>query len=388
MGKDFPVYLLNNAQFESLLSLADIPCPVADFWPTNYPVEVAVARKERSTGQAHNEFIVETDGVSLKSDLSRRDLTRNAIAMLPDGTIVDPCKGTADIKCGILRETNPAAFAEDPLRVLRVARFRANNPSLIITPSLLSAIQQTLPAMKSLASERIWAEIVKSDNILEFFNALHDMKALMPLFPLIADLETCVETSKYHLEKNVLVHTFMVLNELPYDCPMHIQIAALFHDVAKPKAYRKHGKGYGHENLEEFGISLPLWIPAKIRAKAALLIKNHQMIYIAHSMRPQKLANFIKQYTSHSADSLLQDQLTLARADKAGRITDEPMSMYMSEFLPLLQADIMRYSPVPWIEAQEVSPTPGQISDQRVRDETALARQYKIFIKAKENDKH
>ena len=164
VGKDFPVFI-NPKTGE----------------------EYALARTERKSGHGYTGFEFDTNpNVTLEEDLARRDLTINAIAQDEDGTLIDPFNGQEDIKNKKLRHVSDA-FSEDPLRVLRVARFKANLKNFEITKETLQKIEKVVTSneMKYLTGERIWLELTKSHDPLRFFFALKDIspETLLDIFP-------------------------------------------------------------------------------------------------------------------------------------------------------------------------------------------------------------
>ena len=164
VGKDFPVFI-NPTTGE----------------------EYALARTERKSGHGYTGFEFDTNpNVTLEEDLARRDLTINAIAQDEDGTLIDPFNGQEDIKNKKLRHVSDA-FSEDPLRVLRVARFKANLKNFEITKETLQKIEKVIISneMKYLTGERIWLELIKSHDPLRFFFALKDIspETLLDIFP-------------------------------------------------------------------------------------------------------------------------------------------------------------------------------------------------------------
>ena len=164
VGKDFPVFI-NPKTGE----------------------EYALARTERKSGHGYTGFEFDTNpNVTLEEDLARRDLTINAIAQDENGTLIDPFNGQEDIKNKKLRHVSDA-FSEDPLRVLRVARFKANLKNFEITKETLQKIEKVIISneMKYLTGERIWLELIKSHDPLRFFFALKDIspETLLDIFP-------------------------------------------------------------------------------------------------------------------------------------------------------------------------------------------------------------
>ena len=381
IGKDFPVYLIESAIFFELLLSIEANTEIVfspDFVPDSvkWPIELAVTRRERSTGPSHKDFITNTANVSLKEDQCRRDLTANSIAMDPEGLIYDPFKGMNDNHHNILREVNPNTFIEDPLRVLRAARFFANNPKAIIARSLVQVMQKAAVNLHRVSPERVWMELSKVQDWPRFFEILDSTKCLHYAFPALDRMTRCNEPSEWHLEESVFIHTMMVFRALPSNASITLKVATLYHDILKPKYYALHGKAYGHENVEQ----LPAFIPTSIAKDALFLIQNHQTIYDAHTLRPGKLATFINQYTRK--EHLLADQITLANADREGRITKNPVTpLWQSHMLPLLLTNIMRISVKDWIDLQETTPSPKRIGQAYTELTIKTCSEFKKYIK-------
>ncbi len=163
VGKDFPVFLHPETG-----------------------EEYALPRREKSTGKGHTDFVVETDGVTLEEDLGRRDLTINAMAMdIETGEIIDPYGGRKDLKEGILRHVGPA-FKDDPLRVLRVARFNARFPNFEVAPETIELLKSMRKDLRALTPERVFMELKKalSEDAPEmFFKRLAEWDVLEIVFP-------------------------------------------------------------------------------------------------------------------------------------------------------------------------------------------------------------
>ena len=165
VGKDFPVFL--------------------------HPVtreEHALARTERKTAPGYHGFVVHADpSVTLEDDLRRRDLTINAMARSADGRLIDPFKGQDDVRDGVLRHVSDA-FAEDPVRILRLARFAARFPRFVVAPSTLALMQDMVAQgeVKSLVAERVWQELARglmAERPSRMFEVLRDCGALQVLLP-------------------------------------------------------------------------------------------------------------------------------------------------------------------------------------------------------------
>ncbi len=233
VGKDFPVFL--------------------------HPVtkeEYALARTERKAGVGYHGFEVFADpSVTLEEDLIRRDLTINAMAKSPSGQVVDPYGGQKDIENKLLRHVSEA-FAEDPLRVLRVARFAAKLApfGFQLAPETQGLMTQMVSGgeLSDLTPERVWQEVVKALNTESpsvFFAVLDRVGAVAVLFPELFALHNVTQPKKYHPEGDVWIHTMMVLDaaaRLSKD-PM-VRFAALVHDLGKAitpeELWPKH---HGHD---------------------------------------------------------------------------------------------------------------------------------------------
>lgn len=233
VGKDFPVFLHPKSR-----------------------EEYALARTERKAGVGYHGFEVFADpSVTLEEDLIRRDLTINAMAESATGVMVDPYGGQEDLKKKQLRHVS-AAFAEDPLRVLRVARFAAKLACLEFevapeTQVLMARMVQG-GELADLTPERVWQEMVKAFNTPTpsvFFDVLNSVGAVELLFPELFALQGVAQPEKHHPEGDAWIHTMMVLDAAARlsDDPM-VRFAALVHDLGKgltPKAlWPKH---HGHE---------------------------------------------------------------------------------------------------------------------------------------------
>ena len=233
VGKDFPVFLHPKTR-----------------------EEYALARTERKQGSGYHGFEVFFDAsVSLEDDLIRRDLTINAIAEDDNGKLYDPYGGVKDIENKVLRHVSPA-FSEDPLRVLRVARFAAR-----LYPLGFKVADETLALMKemvasgeitSLTPERVWQEMIKAfktDTPSVFFEVLRKVAATEVLFPALHKLIGVEQPVIHHPEGDVWIHSMMVLDEAAkLSTALEVRFSALMHDFGKgltPKElYPRH---YGHE---------------------------------------------------------------------------------------------------------------------------------------------
>jgi len=329
VGKDFPVFIQEDGS------------------------ELALARTERKTSQGYNGFETNTQNVTLEDDLQRRDLSINSIAYDEVNDIyIDPYGGQKDLKEKLLRHTSKA-FIEDPLRVLRLARFKAQlGQKWQIDPSTKSLVLQMKNELSFLQADRVWKEIEKVlllPNTSLFFETLLELNVLDVIFPHIYQLTQVKENSAYHQEESVFVHTMMVLDELKDESAL-LKLTALYHDIAKPYCYKSFGSGAGHDSRELVEERIDINIPTKLKKQMLFLIENHIKIALLEDMRANKVANFLENFKGKR--ELLFVLLRFKEADDTGRITQ--MKKVCIEREKLLQTfeKISSYSPKEWIDSQ------------------------------------
>jgi tRNA nucleotidyltransferase (CCA-adding enzyme) len=216
VGKDFPVFL----------------------HPQTHD-EYALARTERKTAPGYKGFAVHAaPGVTLEEDLARRDLTINAIARAADGTLVDPYDGQRDLREGVLRHVSPA-FAEDPVRILRLARFAARWPAFTVAPQTLALCRRMVQAgeVDHLVPERVWQEVARGlmeASPARMLAVLRDCGALARLAPELDALWGVPQPLEHHPEGDTGTHIELVLAECAKaHAPLAVRFAALVHDLGK-----------------------------------------------------------------------------------------------------------------------------------------------------------
>jgi len=325
VGKDFPVFLHPDTKEEH-----------------------ALARTERKSGKGYTGFTVyAAPDVTLEQDLLRRDLTINAIAQADDGSLVDPFNGVADINNKVLRHVS-AAFAEDPLRVLRVARFYARYAHLGFTvASETQALMQQLSSsgeLQSLTPERVWQETAKAlgeQTPQAYFQLLYDTGALKALMPELAALWGVPQPPQWHPEIDTGVHTLMVLQQAAALSPrIDIRFAALVHDlgkgVTKPELWPAH---HGHEHT-----GLPiinqlcdrLRVPNDCRDLALLVCEYHQIIHRAHQLKSSTVLKLFDAVDLWRKPQRLDDILLSCKADLRGRTGFEQAEYTQADYLQAL----------------------------------------------------
>lgn len=244
--------------------------------------EYALARTERKTTPGYSGFSCEWAGVSLEEDLSRRDLTINSIAKdLDTGEIIDPFNGRQDIELRLLRPTTEH-FKEDPIRVLRAARFLARYPEFEPSKSLYTLCREVAPELEHCAPERVWKELEKALSETEpsrFFNFLSVFK----VFSIWEDLKWTKQKPEHHPEIWCGLHTELVINEAAKanSCP-EVVFACLCHDFGKPECFSLYGNALGHEevglkHINEFCDKYK--VPNSYRDLALLVCKQHTKVH-------------------------------------------------------------------------------------------------------------
>lgn len=317
VGKDFPVFL----------------------HPTTGE-QYALARTERKTGQGYYGFATRfSPDVTLEEDLARRDLTINAMAQDDDGTLVDPYGGVKDLEARMLRHVSPA-FIEDPLRVLRVARFAAR-----YAPLGFAVAADTMELMRRIAAsgelaalvpERVWVETERAlaeDRPEVYFQVLRDCGALAAVFPEIAALYGVPQPEKWHPEIDTGLHTMQVLEVAAALSPdTSVRFAALVHDLGKGLTPRAEWPRHlGHE---ESGAKLivemceRLKVPNEHRELAVLVARHHARVHRAADLRPGTMLELLEATDAFRRPERFERLLIACEADARGRGPDLRVAPY------------------------------------------------------------
>lgn len=307
--------------------------------------EYALARTERKSGHGYKgfEFYTSTE-VSLEDDLIRRDLTINAMAQDNKGNIIDPFGGQKDLKNKLLRHISEA-FTEDPLRVLRVARFAARYAHLGF-----SVAAETMDLMKSivakgemefLVAERVWKETSRAlseQSPQVFIEILKECNALEILFPEIDALFGVPQRADFHPEIDTGIHTLMALKASTKlsDCDA-IRFAVLVHDVGK--AITPENVLPSHSGHEKRGLPLVkticdrLAVPNKHRQLAMLVTEFHLHSHKALELKPSTLLKLFQSIGAIRSPNKLVDFLTCCEADIKGRAGFEDVTYHSKNYL-------------------------------------------------------
>ena len=308
VGREFPVFLHPQTQ-----------------------EEYALARLERKVAPGYRGFAVEFGPeVTLEEDLGRRDLTINAIAQAADGTLIDPYHGQRDLQARVLRHVSNA-FIEDPVRVLRVARFAARfaTSGFTVAPETLE-LMRTMTGrgeVNALVAERVWTETQKAlvqPAASAFFKVLRACGALKVIYPEIDALFGVPQTAKWHPEIDTGVHTLMVLDmAATLTSDAGVRFAALVHDVGKartpPAEWPRH---IGHEQRSVAIINAlcdRLRVQAAFRDLAVLVARYHGIVHRAFELRPGTVVEFMEKADAFRRPERFADVLLACEADGRGR---------------------------------------------------------------------
>lgn len=308
VGKDFPVFLHPETS-----------------------EEYALARSERKIAPGYAGFAFETNAkVTLEEDLRRRDLTINAMAKDLDGRLIDPYGGLKDLQDRCLRHVSDA-FVEDPVRILRVARFMARFAPLgfSIAPETMALMQQMVISgeVNALVPERVFAELNKALTEAKpaaFFETLRACGALCPLFPEIDDLFGVPQAPEHHPEIDTGVHTLMVLGEAArLSHAPEVRFAGLVHDLGKgatpPSKWPRHP---GHERL---GVALlqtlcrRLRVPSAYQRLSERVVRYHGHAHRCLKLSPGAIVDLLQRLDALRQPEGFEDFLRVVMADARGR---------------------------------------------------------------------
>ncbi|MCG6036975.1 multifunctional CCA addition/repair protein [Acinetobacter baumannii] len=331
VGKDFPVFLHPETK-----------------------EEYALARTERKSGKGYHGFQFFTDTtVSLEEDLIRRDLTINAIAMDQDGTLYDPYGGQTDLENKTLRHVSEA-FAEDPLRVLRVARFAARYSAygFHIAPETLQLMQTMAESgeLDALTPERVWKETSRAlleDHADIYFQTLRDCGALKHLFPEIDALFGVPQRPEYHPEVDCGIHTLMSLQQAcKSNYSLDVRFAVLVHDLGK--ALTPVNELPRHIMHEERGVKPVtelcerLKVPTQTRQLALSVCKEHLKCHQIMSLKPGTVWRLLQRLDVLRRPERVEAFVQACECDARGRLGLEdrpyPQAQYMLDAMQVVRS--------------------------------------------------
>lgn len=319
VGKDFPVFLHPQTR-----------------------EEYALARTERKSGHGYKGFrVFASPDVTLEEDLLRRDLTINAMARDEQGNLIDPYSGRADLNAKFLRHVSPA-FAEDPVRILRVARFAARFPGFHVAPETLELMRGMVEdgEVDHLVPERVWQELSRglmSSQPSRMFLVLRECGALVRLLPEIDRLFGVPQPPAHHPEIDTGVHVMLVVDwAARQGHSLPVRFAALTHDLGKgvtpPDLWPKH---HGHEArsvtlVKE--VTQRLRVPADCRDLALLVARYHGDIHRALDLRPETVLKILESTDAFRRPERFVEILQACESDFRGRPGYEQRDYPASEY--------------------------------------------------------
>jgi tRNA nucleotidyltransferase (CCA-adding enzyme) len=333
VGKDFPVFL----------------------HPKTHE-EYALARTERKTAAGYKGFVFHTDeNVTLDQDLIRRDLTINAIAQDDGGALTDPFHGQQDLQNKIFRHVSDA-FAEDPVRILRLARFAARFSvaphDFVVAPETMALMREMVAngEVDALVPERVWQELsrglmeVRPSRMLE---VLRECGALQRLLPELNALWGVPQPAKYHPEIDTGKHIMLVVDYAAQQrYPLPIRFAALMHDLGKGTTFPD--KWPAHHGHEQRGVALVdavcqrLKVPGDCRDLAVMTARDHGNVGRALEMRPATIVELFERCDAFRKPQRFLDMLKASECDCFGRsgLVDirVPQAAFLTQALAAAQA--------------------------------------------------
>jgi len=365
VGKDFPVFLHPHTR-----------------------EEYALARTERKTGHGYHGFAIHADpSVTLEEDLARRDLTINAMAQDEDGALVDPFHGQRDLEQRVLRHVSPA-FVEDPVRLLRVARFAAR-----FAPLGFRVADETMALMRAMVAagevdhlvpERVWQETRRALAEAQpsaFVRVLREAGALAVLFPEVDALYGVPQRAEYHPEIDTGVHLELVLDMAARLAPGDdlVGFGALCHDLGKartPAEVLPSHIGHEHAGVAPLrALAARLKVPAEHAALAELICREHLNAHRALELKPRTVLRLLTALDALRRPQRLETFLTVCEADKRGRLGRSEATYPQADFLRAARAAAAQVDAADFVARGLTGPAIGAALEQaRVAAIAAVVR--------------
>jgi tRNA nucleotidyltransferase (CCA-adding enzyme) len=307
VGKDFPVFLHPHTR-----------------------EEYALARTERKTAQGYRGFAVQAaPSVTLEEDLARRDLTINAIAQDEGGNLIDPHGGQRDLRERVLRHVTPA-FAEDPVRILRLARFAARFTDFSVAPETQALMRQMVEAgeVDALVPERVWQELARglmSAQPSRMFEVLRACGALARLLPEVERLWGVPQRPEYHPEVDTGVHLMMVLDmAAQLQAPLAVRFACLTHDLGKgttPAHVLPRHVGHEERSVRLLkDVCQRLRVPVDCRALAEVVAREHGNIHRSAELGAAAVLRLLERCDAIRQPQRFDEVLLACECDARGRL--------------------------------------------------------------------
>jgi tRNA nucleotidyltransferase (CCA-adding enzyme) len=307
VGRDFPVFLHPRTR-----------------------EEYALARIERKTAPGYHGFAFRADpSVTLEEDLSRRDLTLNAMAMDEDGTVIDPCGGQADLRERVLRHVGPA-FVEDPVRILRLGRFLARFTDFTVAPETLALCREMVLAgeVDALVPERVWQELARG--LMEvspsrMFLFLRACGALARLLPEVDALFGVPQRAEYHPEVDTGVHLMMVLDMAArLGTALPVRFACLTHDLGKattPADVLPRHIGHEMRSVRLLGpLAARLRVPVECKELAEVVAREHGNVHRSTTLDAAALVRLMDRCDAWRRAERFEQMLQACECDARGRL--------------------------------------------------------------------
>ncbi|MBH9578216.1 multifunctional CCA addition/repair protein [Inhella proteolytica] len=307
VGKDFPVFLHPRTHEEH-----------------------ALARTERKSGRGYKGFeVYAAPEVTLEEDLARRDLTINAIARAPDGRLIDPYGGQRDIEQRVLRHVSPA-FAEDPVRILRLARFAARFGDFTVAPETLDLCRQMVAEGEAdhLVPERVWQEIARGlmeAHPVRLLQVLRDCGALARIAPELEALWGVPQPAAHHPEVDTGAHIELVLNQcVAMQAPLPVRFAALTHDLGKaltPAEELPRHRGHDHGGLAPLAALCARWkVPNDARELAGLACAQHIHVHQSGGFEAAAVQRLLQRCDALRRPERFAQLMQVCEVDARGRL--------------------------------------------------------------------
>lgn len=307
VGRDFPVFLHPRTR-----------------------EEYALARTERKTARGYHGFsFVTAPDVTLEQDLARRDLTINAIAEDERGLLIDPYGGQRDLDQRVLRHVSEA-FVEDPVRILRLARFAARFADFRVAPETMALMRRMVAdgEVDHLVPERVWQELARGlmeQRPSRLFEVLRECGALARLLPEVDRLWGVPQRPEYHPEVDTGVHLMMVLDQCARaQAPLPVRFACLCHDLGKgttpAEALPRH---HGHEGRSAEllqAVSERLRVPVECRELAEVVAREHGNVHRSEELGPAATVRLLERCDAFRKPKRFDDVLLACECDARGRL--------------------------------------------------------------------
>ncbi len=365
-------YVVTGATEEQLLATRPFGETLTKIEAQNFPVyhdsqgnEWALARRERKEGSGYHGFAVEFGPeVTIEEDLIRRDCTANSMAeeIFDDmktrvSHVIDPFGGQDDIQNKILRHTTDA-FADDPVRVLRMARFRARFGSeWTVAPETAALVSSMAKSgvLSELTPERVWKEMSRA--LMEphprlFFDTLLEVDALHVVFPELYKLKTALEARRWHPEGDAFEHTMLVLTQAAtFGFDLESRFACLVHDIGKGATPRSElPKHYGHDVkgapiARDFADRLT--VPAKMRDRAIWATRFHMNMHRLDQMNAKTIVKMFDTMGALNDPQVVYVLISVGMADERGRLGYENNSV---DHVTVLSDMFISYSSVKFVD--------------------------------------